>query len=230
MSSRKAVVALSALAGLALAGCGAGGSSGPAGIQGIALQSGDVPAGFHHCSNFSGKYESIFPQFLGSGADQKSWDAATNAGALDAWIEVYSEAENTCSVYATATNPAPGGTLGGFQNMVFKYRDEASAHKAFLAGAFIPPVPASHLSGRSQPLTGRAIRGKDTGLGVNSYVNIGTLLTYSFWQGAWQNGNYIATIYAQQVPNSAVDTAASQVNSRIPPPSAPPSPAATASH
>ena len=231
MSSRGTAVALPALAGLVLAGCGVGASSsGPPSLQDIALQSGDVPSGFHHCSDFSGRYVSAFQHFHSPEEDQKYWETATNAGALDAWIEVYTGDQRNCNFYGTATNPVGvGGTLGAVQNLVFKYRDEASAHYAFTAGAFIPPVPASYISGKTPPLMGRAIRGTDTGLGTNSYVNIGDLLSYHFWEADWQNGNYIATLYAEATSNDAADTAAVAVNSRIPPPPAAPSAAATVS-
>jgi hypothetical protein len=102
------------------------------------------------------------------------------------------------------------------QEIVIKYRSLSAAQKAFAAGQFVPAEPVGFMNASATTLYGTPVRGAPTGLGPGSYVDSGTVGTYSFFHAAWQHGQYVATLF---VENGSLDLAKQLLpvlNTRLP--------------
>jgi len=168
-------------------------------LSSLGLRSGDLPAGFARCDRLSGEYPKVAGTYLNPGADGTAWQFIQVADAADAWVEIYGRGSGVCDRYQTATDPM--ATSGGLvQAMVIGYRTPESALKAFESRRFIPAVPAGSKEPSATVLYGTPVHGTASGLGPESYVNAGAVGAYTFLHAALQRGQYVLTLFAENVP------------------------------
>jgi len=198
------LVRLSVPLGLALVltSCASAQSGSANALSRLSLQPSDLATGFARCDRLSGPYPKAADAYLNSWADGEAWRSILPAEASDAWVEVYGKG-GACDRYATASDPITGkGSL--VQEIVIKYRTLVAAQKAFAAGQFVPAEPVGFMNATATTLYGTRVRGVTTGLGPQSYVDSGTVGSYSFFHAAWQRGQYVATLFLE---NGSVDLA-----------------------
>ena len=199
---------------LLLASC-ASGQSGPVNaLSRLSLQPSDLATSFARCDRLSGPYPKAADAYLNSWADREAWRSILPAEASDAWVEIYG-GSGACDWYASASDPiAAKGSL--VQELVIEYRTLAAAQRAFAAGQFVPAEPLGFMRAAATTLYGTPVRGVMTGIGPQSYVDSGTVGSYSFFHAAWQHGLYVATLF---VENGSVDLAKQLLpvlNTRLP--------------
>jgi hypothetical protein len=210
------LVRLSLLLGLALllGSCASSQSSSVNPLSGLSLQSSDLPAGFARCDRLSGPYPKAADAYLNSGADGEAWRSILPAEASEAWVEIYG-GRGACDRYATASDPvAATGSL--VQEIVVQYRTTGVAQKAFEAGQFIPAEPLGFMNPSATTLYGTPVRGAATGLGPKSYVDSGTVGTYTFLHAGWQRGQYVATLFVENAPLDLAKQLLPALNARLP--------------
>lgn len=209
------------MAFIVIAGCGIGaGSPNPAlSIQEIALQSGDLPGGMHRCDNLSGKFPDVSKNYGTPADSEKAWTAAYTFGAVEAWAEVYVDDAKFCTsgAYAGPTDLGATAATHFVQNLLIRYRNEATAEQAFQTGHFVPQQDTNWLKGPVRsPIAGSDVLGDRTGLGPNSRVYFGQLLTFSAYVATWQQGDYVASVWAVTMQKDNADSAARRIDGRIP--------------
>jgi hypothetical protein len=201
-------------AALLLGSCASSQSSSVDPLSGLSLQPSDLATGFARCARLSGQYPKAADAYLSGWADGEVWRSILSAEASAAWVEIYG-GSGACDRYASASEPmAAKGSL--VQEIVIKYRTLSAAQKAFPAGQFVPAEPIGFMNASTTTLYGTPVRGAATGLGSESYVDSGTVGSYSFLHAAWQHGQYVATLF---VENGSVDLAKqllAVLNTRLP--------------
>jgi len=225
MRQQMHVVTVVAVAATVLAGCGPLGSSNQSvSLADIALQSDEVPSGLTHCSALSGGYPAVSHTFDHPDQDNQAWNAALANSATDARIEIYRGRTDymranfdQCTQWPTANSieAVIGPTI---QNVVIKYKNEASAHLAFTRGEFVPLQKLDYLARTYTVVGGQPTgRGTATGLGADSFTEHGTFYTDTFYRAYWQTGQYVSTIVAHYLTTlDDGSKAALRVDSRIP--------------
>jgi len=164
----------------------------------LSLKSSDLPAGFARCDGLSGQYPKAADAYLNKWADGEAWRSILSAEASDAWVEIYG-GSGACNRYVTASDPiATNGSI--VQEIVIEYRTTGAAQKAFEAGRFVPAEPAGFMNPSATTLYGTPVRGAATGLGPESYVESGTVGSYTFLHAGWQRGQYVATLFVENGP------------------------------
>jgi len=212
----KRLARLGAPLGLALflASCASAQSGSVNALSSLSLQPSDLPASFARCDRLSGQYPKVADAYLSGWADADAWRSPLSAEASEAWVEIYGQS-GACDRYVTASNPiAAKGSL--VQEIVIRYRTLGAAQKAFGFGQSVPVEPVGFMNATAATLYGTPVRGAATGLGPESYVDAGTVGSYTFLHAAWQHGQYVATLF---VENASVDMARQLLpvlNTRLP--------------
>jgi hypothetical protein len=153
--------------------------------------------------------------YLNHWADETAWQFIQVAEAADAWLEIYGRGNGACDRYQTASDPM--ATTGGIvQTMVIKYRTQEAALKSFQSGRFIPAEPAGFMEPKASVLYGSPVHGSASGLGTESYVNAGIVGPYPFLHAALQKGQYILTLFAENIPADVARQLLPVLSGRLP--------------
>src|SRR2546428_804276 len=95
-----------------------------------------------------------------------------------------------------------------------KYKDAASANSNFVSGSQGFPV-ADYFAHRFTAAGGKVARGASTGFGESSVVATITARGVPTYVAFWQNKNFDAVIYADNLSVSEAQSAVARMNARI---------------
>jgi hypothetical protein len=184
---------------------------GPANPQDVAAQPGDLPSGLQRCAEsgdintFLKNTKSQNPQ---TATDvQNQWKNLQNKGATDGYVQVFSDNKAECTSLFGVGRTGERNFKLAF-NIVFKFKDESSAMKAYESGALgITPKNA-----KSQP---GVTEGNATGLGNNSVTFTETFGNQPLYLGFWQNKSFDILLLTVNIANGEAKQAATRINQRV---------------
>ena len=178
----------------------------------MAVKANDLPSGIQRCSQ-SGSIGQYLNNLKSGRPDQYAtqsdeWKSLKSNGANDAWFEVYATNRDECNVvFGTGNKQVSNPKL--VQNLVFRFKDQSSASKAYQNGIF--GLNSTALQGQ-QGLK----RGSSTGFGNNA-VTVNTTLSSGvrIFLAFWQRDVFAVLFRADNLKDSDSQKAAQDVNSRI---------------
>lgn len=197
-----------------LAACG--GSSrdqGPT-ASSIAVQGGDLPNGMSRCDltgdigSFISKEATPDPGTSNSAAT--SWQDAQKNGATTAYTAVYSDNAAHCAAIKSSSTDISATSYPLVINFVVKFKDEASAAKAY-SSETVFDFSREKLRTGGQPVT----EGTKTGLTSSSIVLSTAVLGQTFYIAFWQNKSYLVILYVINMDATAGKKVATAENGRI---------------
>src|SRR5712692_382542 len=168
------------------------------------LQSGDVPAGLNVCLG-SGPIDVYLSVLSNADADLAAresnyWQQLRTGGAIAGAISVFAANATACKAELGATT-----TVKAMTSIVFQFRDEGQAERAWESGVFgFPPPPPGQLSPG-------LIRGTSTGLGLSSF----TVDRPSVRLGCWRKSVFIALVVVSNLDLSTFHAATAAIDPRL---------------
>jgi hypothetical protein len=183
---------------------------GPATAKGVVLQAKDL-AGIQKCPQSDRWAELMLngqPEMLPSGF--ATWSDLKVAGATEGWLSLYADIESECPLVLGSAPPK--GRL--VYTTAIKFKDLASAASSFVADSKAFPV-ADYFADRFAAAGGTVTRGASTGFGENSTVATISARGVATYVAFWQNKNFDAVIYADNLTESEANSAATRMNARI---------------
>ena len=183
---------------------------GPATAKGVVLQAKDM-ADIRKCPQSDRWAELMLggePEMLPTGFP--TWSDLKAAGATDGWLSIYADIESECPLLLGFAPPK--GRL--VYTTAIKFKDAASANSSFVSGSQGFPV-ADYFADRFTAAGGKVARGASTGFGESSVVATITARGVPTYVAFWQNKNFDAVIYADNLSVSEAQSAVTRMNARI---------------
>ncbi len=199
---------------LVLAACGGSSTAqGPA-ASSVAVQPADLPKGMVKC-DLTGDINSFIsreatPDPGTSKSAATSWKDAQKNGASAAYTAVYSDNGGHCAAIKSSSTDISAASYPLIINFVVKYKDEASAAKAY-SSETIFDFSLEKLRTGGQRVT----EGTKTGLTANSIVLNTSVLGQTFYIAFWQNRDYLVILYVINMDATAGKKVATAENGRI---------------
>jgi len=148
------------------------------------------------------------PEMLPSGF--ATWSDLKVAGATEGWLSLYADIESECPLVLGSAPPK--GRL--VYTTAIKFKDLASAASSFVADSKAFPV-SDYFADRFAAAGGTVTRGASTGFGENSTVATISARGVATYVAFWQNKNFDAVIYADNLTESEANSAVTRMNARI---------------
>ena len=183
---------------------------GPATAKGVVLQAKDV-AGIQKCPQSDRWAELMLtgePEMLPTGF--ATWSELKAAGATEGWLSLYADIESECP-FLLGSAPPKGRLVYA---TVIKFKDVASAASSFVSDSKGFPV-ADYFADRFAAAGGKVTTGVSTGFGESSVVATITVRGVPTYVAFWQNKNFDAVIYADNLSESEAQSAVTRMNARI---------------
>lgn len=210
------IVKLIAIVGglLVLAACGGSSTDQSPTASSVAVQGRDLPKGMTKC-DLSGDIASFIsreatPDPGTSKSAATSWQDAQKNGATSAYTSIYSDNGAHCAAIKSSSTDISATSYPLVINFVVKFKDEASAAKAY-SGETIFDFSREKLRTGGQPVT----EGTKTGLTSNSIVLSTAVLGQTFYIAFWQNKAYLVILYVINMDATAGKKVATAENGRI---------------
>ena len=168
------------------------------------LQSGDVPAGLSVCLG-SGPIDVYLSVLSGADAalaarESNLWQQLRDQGAIAGAVSVYAANPTACKTELGATT-----TVKAMTSLVFQFRDEGQAERAWESGVFgfAPPPPGQVSPG--------LIRGTGTGLGQSSF----TYDRASVRLACWRRSVFVSLVVVSNLDLNTFHAATAAIDPRL---------------
>jgi hypothetical protein len=148
------------------------------------------------------------PEMLPTGF--ASWSDLKAAGATDGWLSLYAGKEAECPLllgFAPPANPL-------VYSAVITFKDSSTAAASFASVSRGFPV-APDFAARFAAAGGTVTSGASIGLGDNSVVAAITMRGVPTYVAYWQDKNFDAVVYADNLTAAEADIATNRMNGRI---------------
>ena len=176
----------------------------------VVLQAGDV-AGVQKCPQ-SDKWADLMlngePEMLPTGF--ATWPDLKAEGATDGWLSLYAGSEAECPLLIGFSPPKTPLVYSAV--ITFKDAPAAAASYEFVSKGF-PVAPA--FAARFAAAGGTVTSGATTGLGDHAVVARITMRGVPTYVAYWQDRNFDAVLYADNLADSDAATAISKMKARI---------------
>lgn len=183
---------------------------GPATAKGVVLQAKDIP-NLQKCPQSDPWADLMLrgqPEMLPTGFP--TWSDLKAAGATEGWLSLYADNMPECPLLLGFAPPK--GRL--VYTAVIRFKDSSSAAASFDSGSQRFPV-APDFSARFLAAGGTVTKGASTGFGQNSEVATISARGVPTYVAFWQNKNFDAVVYADNLSASEASSAVNGMNGRI---------------
>jgi hypothetical protein len=148
------------------------------------------------------------PEMLPTGF--ATWGDLKAAGATEGWLSLYADIEGECPLLLGSAPPK--GRL--VYTAAIKFKDQSSAAASFVSDVQGFPV-AAYFADRFAAAGGKVTTGTTTGFGQNSAVATISVRGVPTYVAFWQNKNFDAVVYADNLSASEAESAVTGMNGRI---------------
>ena len=178
--------------------------------KGVVLQAHDVPA-LQKCPQ-SDRWADLMltgePEMLPTGF--ATWSDLQVAGATEGWLSLYADVVSECPLLLGSA--APKGRL--IYAVAIKFKNSSTAAASFTSDSVTFPVAADFFD-RFSAAGGKLSKGAGTGFGDNSAVATISARGVPTYVALWQNKDFEAIVWGDNVSASEATSAVNRMNGRI---------------